>query len=82
MNDVPIRMWTGEKVMAGRHIEAGMDNKALAYWLYGLLRNECATPSDAREVVLQVLTHIHKQFFDMDKTGSSKKEPPGGIQGA
>lgn len=66
--------------MQGRHTEERMDKKALAYWLYGLLRNECATPADAREVTLQVLTHIHKQFFDLDTTGSSakkeQKEPP------
>lgn len=59
-----IRHW-GKKTAQGRYWSEKMDNKALAAWLYGFLRNETATPEDALKVLLQVLCHLHNQNFDM-----------------
>lgn len=63
-----IRHW-GVKTAQGRYWDNKMDEKALSHWIYGFLRNETRNPDMAMRVLLQVITHIHRQYYDLENRG-------------
>ena len=48
--------------MQGRWQDEHMDPLALAYWLFGMIRNECRNPTQAMQVLMHIICFIYRKY--------------------